>query len=95
MHATGSQDGGLLQAWDASRRLVRGVRRRLGADENDILPIRVRFTLSPLYIRRSDIISTPARFRRHLVGETLINVFHCNNFEIRFVGKLVIIQTVS
>ena len=50
LRATGSQDGGLLQAWDASRRLVRGVRRRLGADENDILPIRVRFTLSPLYI---------------------------------------------
>jgi len=23
----------------------------------------------------SDVISTPARFRRHLVGETLINVF--------------------
>jgi len=50
LRATGSQDGGLLQAWDSSRRLVRGVRRRLGADENDILPIRVRFTLSPLYI---------------------------------------------
>ena len=47
------------------------------------------------FLRYSDVISTAARFRRHLVGETLINVFHCNNSEIRFVGKLVIIQTVS
>jgi len=37
----------------------------------------------------------PAGFRRHLVGMTLINVFHCNIAEIRFVGKLVIIQTFS
>jgi len=27
------------------------------------------------------------------VGKTLINVFHCDIAEIRFVGKLVIIQT--
>ena len=32
----------------------------------------------------SDVISTPAGFRRgrHLVGMTLINVFHCNIAEI-------------
>jgi len=30
----------------------------------------------------------PAGFRRHLVGKTLINVFHCYSAEIRFVGKL-------
>ena len=35
----------------------------------------------------------PAGFRRHLVGKTLINVFHRDIAEIRFVGKLVIIQT--
>jgi len=29
------------------------------------------------------------------VGKTLINVFHCDITEIRFVGKLVIIQTFS
>ena len=34
-----------------------------------------------------------AGFRRHLVGKTLINIFHFNIAEIRFVGKLVIIQT--
>ena len=38
----------------------------------------------------SDVISMPAGFRRHLVGKTLINVFHCDIAEIRFVGKLVI-----
>jgi len=37
----------------------------------------------------------PAGFRRHLVGKTLINVFHCDIAEIRFVGELVIIQTFS
>jgi len=37
----------------------------------------------------------PAGFRRHLVGETLRNVFHCDVAEIRFVGKLVVIQTFS
>ena len=42
-----------------------------------------------------DVISTPAGFRRHLVGKTLINVFHCNIAEIRIVGKLVIIQWFS
>jgi len=36
-----------------------------------------------------------ARFRRHLVGKTLINVFHCDIAEIRFVGKLAIIQLFS
>ena len=36
-----------------------------------------------------------AGFRRHLVGKTLINVFHCDVDEIRFVGKLVIMQTFS
>ena len=46
----------------------------------------------------SDVISTPAGFRRHLVGKALINVFlHCDIAEIRFVGKLAIIllQTFS
>ena len=41
----------------------------------------------------SDVISMPAVFRLHLVGKTLINVFHCDIAEIRFVGELVIIQT--
>jgi len=36
----------------------------------------------------------PAGFRRHLVGITLVNVF-ADIAEIRFVGKLVIIQTFS
>ena len=35
----------------------------------------------------------PSRFRRHLVGKTLIDVFHSNIAEIRLVGKRVIIQT--
>jgi len=44
----------------------------------------------------SDVISTPAGFRRHLVGKTLINVFfHYDIAEIRFVGKLMIMQTFS
>jgi len=43
----------------------------------------------------SDVISVPAGFHRHLVDETLVNVFHCDIDEIRFVGKLVIIQTFS
>jgi len=38
----------------------------------------------------SDVISMPAGFRRHLVGKTLTNVFHCHITEIGFVGKLVI-----
>jgi len=29
----------------------------------------------------------PAGFRRHLVGKTLINVFHCYITEVRFVGR--------
>ena len=43
----------------------------------------------------SGVISVPAGFRRHLVGKTLIYVFHCDSAEIRFVGKTVIIQTFS
>ena len=43
----------------------------------------------------SDVISMPAGFRRHLVGKTLINVFHCDIAETRYVGKLVITQTFS
>jgi len=44
----------------------------------------------------SDVISTLAGFRRHLVGKTLINVFfQCDIAEIRIVGKLVIILTFS
>jgi len=43
----------------------------------------------------SDVISVPAGFRRHLVGKTLSNVFHCDLAEIRFVGKLVIVQIFS
>jgi len=41
----------------------------------------------------SDVISMPSGFRHHLVGKTLINVFHCNIAETRLVGKLVIIET--
>ena len=37
----------------------------------------------------------PAGFRRHIVGKTLIDVFHCDVAKIRFVGKLVIMQTFS
>jgi len=40
----------------------------------------------------SDVILMLAGFRRHLLGKTLINVFHCNIAEICFVGKLVIVQ---
>ena len=36
-------------------------------------------------------MSMPAGIRRHLVGKTLINGFHCDSAEIRFVGKQVII----
>jgi len=43
----------------------------------------------------SDAISMLAGFRRHIVGKTLINVFQCDIAEIRFVGKLVIIQSFS
>jgi len=43
----------------------------------------------------SDVISVPAGFRRHLVGKTPSSVFHCDLAEIRFVGKLVIIQIFS
>ena len=43
----------------------------------------------------SDVISMPAGCRRHLVGKTFINVFHCDSAEMRFVGKIVIIQTFS
>jgi len=37
----------------------------------------------------------PAGFRRNLVDKTLMHVFHCDIAEIRFVAKLVIIQTFS
>ena len=43
----------------------------------------------------SDVITMLAGFRRHLVGKTLINVFHCDIAEICFAGKLVIIQIFS
>jgi len=43
----------------------------------------------------SYVISMPAGFRRHLVGKTLRNVFHCDITEIRFVGKLMIMRTFS
>jgi len=43
----------------------------------------------------SDVISMPAGFRRHLVGKTFSNNFHCDIAEIRFVCKLMIIQTFS
>jgi len=43
----------------------------------------------------SDVVSIPAGFRRHLVGPTVRNVFHCDIAEVRFVGKLVTIQTFS
>jgi len=33
----------------------------------------------------SGVISMPGGFRCHLVGTTLINVFHCESAEIRFV----------
>jgi len=45
--------------------------------------------LEKLYMGDSDVISMPAGFRRHLVGKTVINVFHCDIAEIRFVGELV------
>jgi len=49
---------------------------------------------SLLYVQGdSDVISRPAGFRRHLVGKTLRNVFHCHVAEIRFAGKLVIMLT--
>ena len=37
----------------------------------------------------------PVNFRRHLVGKTLIYVFHYDIAEIHFVGQLVIAQTFS
>ena len=37
----------------------------------------------------------PAGFRRHRVGKSLDKCFYCDTAEIRFVGKLVIIQTFS
>jgi len=42
----------------------------------------------------SDVISVPAGFRRHLVGKT-DKCFHRDITEIRFVGKLINIQTFS
>ena len=43
----------------------------------------------------SDVISVPAGFRRHLVGKTLRSVLCCDIAEIRFVGQLVILETLS
>jgi len=43
----------------------------------------------------SDVISMLAGFRRHLVGKTAINVFHCDIAEMRFIDMIVIIQTFS
>jgi len=40
----------------------------------------------------SDAMSMPAGFRRHLVG-TVIDVFHCDIAEIRFVGELLICRS--
>jgi len=34
--------------------------------------------------RDSDVISMTAGFRRHFMGKTLINVFHCDIAEVRF-----------
>ena len=42
-----------------------------------------------------DVMSMPAGFRRHLVGKTPINVFHCDIAEMRFVGMVLTIQTFS
>jgi len=33
--------------------------------------------------------------KSHVVGKTLINVFHCDFDELRFLGKPVIIETFS
>jgi len=54
-----------------------------------------RFFGPPCTQGDSDIISMPAGFRCHLVGKTLVNVFHCDIAETRFVGKLVIKHTFS
>ena len=51
--------------------------------------------VNTIYIRWQYVISVPADFRRHLLGKTPINVFHCNIAKICFVGKLVIMQTFS
>ena len=53
-----------------------------------------------LYVRcytsgDSDVFSMPTGFRRHLVGKTFRNNFHCDIAEIRFDGKLMIMQTFS
>ena len=52
-------------------------------------------SLAPYMHGDSDVISMPAAFRLHLVGKTVINIFHCDIAEIRFVGELMIIQTFS
>ena len=57
--------------------------------------LQFRHTFVPYTRDDSDVISMPAGFRRHLVGNTLINVFHCDLAEIRFVSKLVNIRTFS
>jgi len=48
-----------------------------------------------IYTGDGDVISIPAGFHRHLVGKTLIHVFHRDITETRFVGKLMIIRTFS
>jgi len=40
----------------------------------------------------NDVISIPAGCRRHLVGKTIRNVFHCDIAKTHFVGKLVTID---
>jgi len=62
---------------------------------NNVVKILAYAISRPYTQADSDVISMPAGFRRHLVGKTLINVFHCDSAEIRFVGKIVIIQTFS
>jgi len=37
-----------------------------------------------IHMGDSDVISMPAGFHRHLVGKTLINVFHCDITEIGY-----------
>ena len=40
-------------------------------------------------------ISMPAGFRRHLVGKTLKNAGYYNSAKMRFIGKLMIVWTLS
>ena len=63
--------------------------------QKHVIRQRLRGLEKQIHRLHSDVIPMPAGFRRHLVGMTLINVSRCNIAEIRFVGKLVIIQTFS